>query len=168
MQTTTWLPADWQHPTRVALPTGHHLRPLRSTDVDLHLAAVLGSQERLWAMYGGVWAWPPSDLTVEQDREELAQQEAATARQESYGYGLFDAGETELLGRVTIRPGEVSWWVVDWLVGGPIEAELAVFVPAWIAAVWPLPDVRLEPGCPGPVGDIGSADGGTDAGPGHP
>ena len=177
MPTTTWLPEDWQHPTRVALPTGHHLRPLRSSDVDLHLAAVLGSQERLWAMYGGVWAWPPSDLTVERDREELACQEAATARQESFGYGLFDAGETELLGRVTIRPygaagvergAEVSWWVVDWLVGGPIEAELAVFVPAWITAAWPLPGARFQPGCPGPLRGIGSADGGTDAGPGHP
>ena len=47
-----WLPPDWQHPRRFELPTGHHLRPVRSSDVDLHMRAVLESQERLWSMYG--------------------------------------------------------------------------------------------------------------------
>jgi hypothetical protein len=139
------LPAEWQHPHRAVLPTGHHLRPLRAADVDLHLRAVLGSQERLWSLYGPLWGWPPADLGVELDREDLARQEDETARGASFGYALFDAGETELLGRVTIRPAhsrtgadDVTWWVVDWLVGGPIEAALNAFVPRWVAAEWPL------------------------------
>jgi hypothetical protein len=151
MQATTWLPEGWQHPTRVALPTGHHLRPIRATDVDLDLRAVLGSQERLWAMYGGVWGWPPADLTVELHREDLARYEAETRQGVSFRYGLFDAGETEMLGHLTIErsehddaddaeggTAEVSWWVVDWLVGGPIDAALNAFVPEWVAAEWPL------------------------------
>ena len=145
MHATTRRPTGWQHPARAVLPTGHHLRPLRATDVDLHLQAVLGSQERLWTLYGPLWGWPPADLTVELDRADLARQEDEAARGLSYGYGLFDAGETELLGRVTIHPGlrsydadDVSWWVVDWLVGGPIDAALAAFVPRWIRAEWPL------------------------------
>ena len=106
--------------------------------------AVLGSQERLWAMYGGVWGWPPADLTVELHREDLARYEAETRQGVSFRYGLFDAGETEMLGHLTIErtsptddaeggTAEVSWWVVDWLVGGPIDAALDAFVPEWIA-----------------------------------
>ena len=147
MQATTWLPDGWQHPTRAALPTGDHLRPIRATDVDLDLRAVLGSQERLWELYGGVWGWPPADLTVELHREDLARHEAETRQRKSFRYGLFDAGETEMLGRLTIEPvpdggspggAEVSWWVVDWLVGGPIDTALSAFVPEWIATEWPL------------------------------
>ena len=40
--------AGWRPPGRLELPTGHHLRPIRSSDVNLHLRAVLESQERLW------------------------------------------------------------------------------------------------------------------------
>ena len=143
--------AGWQHPTRVDLPTGHHLRPVRATDVDLHLRAVLGSQERLWALYGPLWGWPPADLTAELDREDLARQEDETRTGTSYGYALFDPGETELLGRLTIQPSrtrggadDISWWVVDWLVGGPIEAALDAFVPRWIADEWPLARPRYN------------------------
>ena len=155
MHTLTWPPAGWHHPTRAALPTGHHLRPVRAADVDLHLQAVLGSQERLWSLYGPLWGWPPADLTVELDREDLARSEEETARGISYSYALFDPGETELLGRLTVQPAhpigserrgadDVSWWVVDWLVGGPIEAALKSFVPAWIDSEWCLPRPRYN------------------------
>ncbi len=30
-----WLPEGWQHPTRVDLPTGHHLRPIHTDDTEL-------------------------------------------------------------------------------------------------------------------------------------
>ena len=140
-----WLPPEWQHPRRVELPTGHHIRPVRSSDVDLHMRAVLESQERLWSIYGLDWNWPPRNLTVEQDREELARCEADTDQHRSFTYALFDLGETELLGCVHIDPdptGEadvaVSWWVVDWLVDSPIERALDGLIPAWIAADWPL------------------------------
>ena len=49
---TTWLPADFAHPTRVEVPFGHHLRPIRAEDVDLDMIAVMGSRERLWSIYG--------------------------------------------------------------------------------------------------------------------
>jgi hypothetical protein len=144
MSTTTWLPADWQHPLRVSLATGHHLRPIRATDVDLDMQAVMGSRERLWSIYGEPWGWPPATMTAEQDREDLAHHEAEMERRESYNYALFDAGETELLGCVYIEPpqkagadAETSWWVVDRLVGGPIEAALDEFVPRWIENDWP-------------------------------
>lgn len=149
MSTTTWIPAGWEHPTRVELPTGHHLRPIRATDVDLDMQAVMGSQERLWSIYGQAWGWPPATMTAEQDRADLARHQAEIERHESFNYALFDTGETELLGCVYIDPPEkagadadVSWWVVDLLVGGPVEAALDELVPRWLHEDWPFGHVR--------------------------
>jgi hypothetical protein len=144
MEKTTWLPQGWRHPARVALGSGHHLRPIRASDVDLDMQAVLASQARLWSIYGESWGWPPATLTVEQDRQDLAHHEAEMEQGASFNYALFDTGETELLGCVYIdqpvvplSDAEISWWVVDWLVGGPIEAALDDLVPRWVAEQWP-------------------------------
>jgi hypothetical protein len=84
-------------------------------------------------------------MTAEQDREDLARHESEIEHHESFNYALFDTGETELLGCVYIDPpekvgadAEISWWVVDHLVGGPIEAALDELIPRWIRDSWPL------------------------------
>jgi hypothetical protein len=143
--TPPWLPDGWTHPLRAQLPTGHHLRPVRATDVELDLPAVLGSRERLWSIYGAAWGWPPVDLSRDQDLADLARHEAETEAHESFNYALFDAAETALLGCLYVDPperlgadAEVSWWVVDALVGSDVERALDAFVPAWIAEHWPL------------------------------
>jgi hypothetical protein len=150
MSTTTWLPDGWVHPARVPLGPTHHLRPIRATDVDLDMHAVMGSQERLWSIYGPVWGWPPATMTADQDREDLAHHEAEMQRGESFNYALLDSGETELLGCVYIEPpqkagadADVSWWVVDWLVGGQIERALDDFVPGWVTEDWPFLEPRF-------------------------
>jgi hypothetical protein len=139
-----WLPVGWAHPGRVELGTGHHLRPVRVGDVDLELAAVLGSQERLWRIFGAARGWPPATLTPDQVRADLVRQQERMERRESFRYALVDVGETELLGCVQIDPppaagadADVWWWVVDRLVCGPVESCLAETVPRWIAAQWP-------------------------------
>jgi len=144
MSTEPWLPADFEHPTHVPLATGHHLRPIRATDVDLDMPAVMGSRERLWSIYGQAWGWPPADMTAEQDREDLAHHEAEAEQHLSFNYALLDDAETELIGCVYIdpatRPGhdaEVSWWVRDEYVGSAVEAALDELVPRWVADVWP-------------------------------
>lgn len=140
-----WLPDNWRHPVRIELPTGQHLRPIRADDVDLDLPAVLGSRERLWSIYGQAWGWPPAGMTREQDRDDLAHHEDEIERHLSFNYALLDADETELLGCVYIDPtdrvgadADISWWVVDRLVGSDVEAALDELVPRWIAADWPL------------------------------
>jgi hypothetical protein len=37
---------------------------------------------------------------------------------------------------------EISWWVIDSLVGSELEAALDASVPAWIGRDWPLEDPR--------------------------
>ena len=140
----SWLPVDFAAPTRVELGD-HHLRPIHSDDTDLDMVAVLGSQERLWSIYGEAWGWPPADLTPEADRADLARHADEMTRNESFNYALFDRGETRLLGCVYIDPpervgadAEISWWVVDELVGTDVEQAFDEFVPRWIADAWPL------------------------------
>ncbi len=140
-----WLPDGWHHPTRVKLPTGHHLRPIRADDAELDMPAVMGSRERLWSIYGQAWGWPPATMTSEQDREDLQRHAEEIEAHESFNFALFDADETELIGCVYIDPpekpgadAEISWWVRDEYVGSPVEAALEELVPAWIATDWPL------------------------------
>lgn len=149
----TWLPDDFVHPEHVDLPTGHHLRPIRESDVDIDYPAVMGSRERLWARYGVAWGWPPATMTYEADKEDLKRHEVEIAAHESFNYAVLDADESELLGCVYIDPPEgdgtadavVSWWVVDDEVDTDLERALDAFVPAWLTEVWPFANVEFSP-----------------------
>ncbi len=144
-----WLPDDFEHP--LVMPVGplHHLRPIRADDVDLDMPAVMGSQPRLWSIFGAAWGWPPPTMTAEQDREDLLRHELEIAAHESFNYALFDEAETELLGCVYLDPpekagadAEVSWWIRDEYLGTGVEVELDRFVPQWLASAWPFTAVR--------------------------
>ena len=145
-----WLPEEFVHPTEVALGDGHyHLRPIRASDVELDMPAVMGSRERLWSIYGQAWGWPPAGMTAEQDRQDLARHEAEAERHEAFNYAVLDASESLLVGCVYIDPperagadAEISWWVRDEFVGSDLERELDNFVPGWIQREWPLEQPR--------------------------
>ena len=148
-----WLPGDFVHPLRVELGTGHHLRPIRESDVDLDSPAVMGSQPSLWATYGQAGGWPPAVMTFEQDRADLARHEREIDAHESFNYAVFDEGETVLLGCVYIDPPEdtpdadavVSWWLVDEMVGTPLERALDETVAQWLTEAWPFTAVHRFP-----------------------
>jgi hypothetical protein len=150
-----WLPDDFEHPERVDLPTGHHLRPIRETDVDIDYPAVMGSRDRLWAKYSEAWGWPPATMSYEADRVDLARHEAEIAAHETFNYAVLDEGETELLGCVYIDPPDarspagadamVSWWVVDAHHGGALEGALDEFVPLWLGETWGFHAVHYFP-----------------------
>jgi hypothetical protein len=84
-------------------------------------------------------------MTHDQDRADLARHAAEMAAHRSFNYALFDDAETALLGCVYIDPpekpgadAEISWWVVDWLVGTDVERAIDAAVPTWIARDWPV------------------------------
>lgn len=144
-----WLPDGFEPPARLDLPTGHHLRPIRAADLDLDYPAVMGSQERLWSIFGKAWGWPPPTMTREEDEADLARHEAEIAARESFNFAVLDQHETELLGCVYVDPpfkrgaeADVCWWVVDAEVDGPLDLLLAEAVPSWIASTWPFAHVR--------------------------
>jgi len=147
---TEWLPAGFEHPERVELPTGHHLRPIRETDTDIDYPAVMGSRDRLWATFGPAWGWPPATMTYEQDRADLARHEREAREHKSFNYAMFDADESQLLGCIYTDPPErvgsdadISWWVVDDELGGALDLVLAELVPRWINDAWPFVRPRL-------------------------
>ena len=100
----SWLPEGFEHPQRVDLATGHHLRPIRGSDVDIDYPAMMGSRERLWAKYGEAWGWPAETITYEADREDLERHAEEIKRHETFNYAVLDADETQLLGCVYIDP----------------------------------------------------------------
>jgi hypothetical protein len=145
-----WLPPGFAHPERVELATGHHLRPIRESDVVIDYPAVMGSRERLWSIFGSPWGWPPATMTLEADRADLARHEREIAAHLSFNYAVLDSAEARLFGCVYIDPAErtgadadVSWWVIDEAAGGPLEATLTEFVPHWLADAWPFAKPRI-------------------------
>ncbi|MDY7104094.1 MAG: N-acetyltransferase [Actinomycetota bacterium] len=168
----SWLPEGFEHPARLDLASGHHLRPIRADDVDIDFPAVMGSRARLWSIYGEAWGWPPATMTPEQDRDDLAYHEDEMATAGSYNYAVLDTEERHLLGCVYIDPpvhadadAVVSWWVVDDEVGGRLDAALADAVPRWLEMSWPFTTVFFgvesvdDDPEDGPEGDTGDAPG---------
>ncbi|MFS0893801.1 GNAT family N-acetyltransferase [Microbacterium sp. 179-I 3D3 NHS] len=144
----TWLPSDFLHPRLVEWRDGVHLRPIRASDVDIDMPAVMGSREMLWEMYGEAWGWPPATMTPEQDADDLQRHADEVERHESFNYAILAADESELYGCVYIDPvdadgieAEVSWWVTaeapEWL-----NRELGRRVTAWIDSAWPFTRVH--------------------------
>lgn len=150
-----WLPGDFEHPVRVDLPTGHHLRPIRADDVAIDHPAVMGSRERLWAKYGAAWGWPPTTMSYEADRADLAHHEAEIAAHETFNYAILDERETRLVGCVYIDPPDAtsppgtdavaSWWVVDVMAGTELERVLDDFVRRWLTERWRFSSVHYFP-----------------------
>jgi RimJ/RimL family protein N-acetyltransferase len=145
-----WLPEDFEHPRLELVPPGHHLRPIRASDVDLDFPAVMSSRERLWSLFGEPHGWPRGSLTYEEDLADLARHETEMDLHLSFNYAMFDADESYLAGCVYIDPpdragadADISYWVVDSLVGTPVAAALETIVPQWIAKFWPFSNPRI-------------------------
>jgi hypothetical protein len=146
----SWLPPEFEHPDQVELPTGHHLRPIRESDTPIDFPAVMGSRDRLWTIFGPPWGWPPTTMTFDQDRADLARHECEQNEHLSFNYAVLDEAESRLLGCVYIDPAErvgadadISWWVIDEAVGSPLESTLVEFVPHWVTSAWPFTSPRF-------------------------
>ena len=145
-----WLPPGFEHPERVELPTGHHARPIRESDLAIDYPAVMGSRDHLWAMFGEPWGWPPETMTVEQDRTDLAGHEREIRDHESFNYAVLDSDESRLFGCIYIDPAEkvgadadISWWVVIDDDATHLREVLPEFVPQWLAHAWPFAEPRF-------------------------
>jgi hypothetical protein len=145
-----WLPEGFEHPGLVSVPPDHHLRPIRASDVDIDYPAVMASRERLWSLFGEPHGWPHESLTYEEDLADLVRHEAEMDDRLSFNYALLDDNESYLAGCVYIDPPEragadadISYWVVDSLVGTPAAASLERVVPRWIGESWPFTNPRI-------------------------
>jgi hypothetical protein len=150
--TTPWLPPTFAHPLRVEISPDVHIRPISPDDLDIDMPAVMGNQQMLWDKYGDAWGWPPTTMSAEEDRTELARHADEMVLHESFNYAILSSDEASLWGCIYIDPAElgaglgapaadVSWWVVAQAPQG-LDAALLEFVPTWLAAAWPFESVR--------------------------
>jgi len=157
--TIPWLPPAFVHPLKVEVTPDVHLRPISPDDTEIDMPAVMDNQQMLWDKYGEEWGWPPTDMTAEEDRKDLARHADEMVTHESFNYAILPTDESRLLGCIYIDPVEdgaelaepaadVSWWVVPGAPAGLAEA-LVDFVPAWLARDWPFQSVRY------PFGELG-------------
>ncbi|GIG53325.1 hypothetical protein [Demequina activiva] len=157
--TTHWLPGDFEHPLRVDVVAGIHLRPISPDDLAIDMPAVMGNQPMLWAKYGDAWGWPPEDMSAEADREDLARHAREMVTHESFNYAILPADESALYGCIYIDPAEpavgpggpvadVSFWVTADAPAG-LGDTVREYVPAWLAREWPFQTVRY------PFGELG-------------
>ena len=110
----------------------------------------MGSQPRLFEIFGPAWGWPPATMTREQDLDDLVRHADEMVRHESFNYAIFDRDETALLGCIYVDPpAKVGRRRRDLVVGrrrrGGRRARggAAREVPAWIAGVWPFDAPRF-------------------------
>jgi len=156
---SSWLQDGFEHPLRVSVIPGVHVRPISPDDTAIDMVAVMGNQAALFERYGEAWGWPPADMTAEEDREDLARHAREMVTHESFNYAIMPGDESAVFGCIYIDPPEldaevnplvadVSWWVVGDAPAGVADA-VAGFVPGWLERDWPFEAVRY------PFGEAG-------------
>ena len=108
----------------------------------------MSSAERLRERFP-YWGWPDPGMTIKDDLIDLGWHQKEAMLRRSFNYAVMAPDESRLLGCVYVDPpekpgadAEISWWVVDDLVGTEVEAALDALVPRWIADSWPLQQPR--------------------------
>jgi len=126
------------------------LRPITARDVVRDYDAVMTNRMHLWSLFGAGWRWPPADLTLEQDRIDLAWHEKQAQRRRSFNYAIVEPVEGRLLGCFYIDPpgkrgfdAEAYYWVRRDGVPPGLEDEIATAVRGWLKEAWPVSQVAF-------------------------
>ncbi|GAA2795160.1 hypothetical protein GCM10010441_20540 [Kitasatospora paracochleata] len=147
-----FVPLDFQVPERLDCD-GYTLRPITIHDLAQDHALVTDTREELWAQFGDSWAWPPKDLTLEQDLIQLAWHQQEFTRRTSFAYAVETPADGRLLGCVYLDPATDPGHPVElthWTRGGrdtPLDRHLATTLHHWLTTRWPWP-THTRPGRP--------------------
>lgn len=126
------------------------LRPITAHDAVEDHEAVMANRMHLWSLFGAGWRWPPADLTLEQDRIDLAWHEEQARLRRSFNYAIVEPGEGRLLGCFYIDPpakcgfdAQAYHWVRRDGVPPGLEDDVDASVRAWLKEAWPFPRVAF-------------------------
>lgn len=124
------------------------LRILKVTDVVKDYEAVMTSIDHLQGLFGPRSAWPPEDLTFEQDLIDLGWHQKEFQMRSSFAYTVMNPDESQCLGCVYIFPptksnfdAEVYLWVRKSACDQGLDPILYETVKKWIAEKWPFKKV---------------------------
>jgi len=125
-----------------------HIRPLTVADAERDYDAVTESRERIRGTFGPGHGWPPADLTLEQNRIDVAWHEKEFQRRDAFTYAAVDPEETVELGCVYVQPTRVPEYetaVYVWIAKRAVDRRLAgaieTAIRTWIAETWPFQSV---------------------------
>lgn len=144
-------------PASVAVPTGFEterfrVRPLTLDDAAIDYEAVTTSRERIGDTFGPDHEWPPADLTLEQNRVDVAWHQKEHQRRDAFTYAVLTPDESVELGCLYVQPtvvpdveAAVYYWTATASVERGLAASIATELRAWLAESWPL-DSLAYPG----------------------
>jgi RimJ/RimL family protein N-acetyltransferase len=139
----TFLPAQFEVPTLLETEL-FRIRPITIHDVVKDYDAVMTNRERLWALFGDVWGWPPEDLTLEQDLIDLGWHQKEFQVRSSFTYAAMSPDEQRLLGCIYVDPpkkvgfdAEVYFWARAEVPNTGQENKLLEVVRRWVSEEWP-------------------------------
>jgi len=141
-ETPDLLPPDVDVPARVDTDV-FVIRPLTIDDVERDYEAVMSSRERLRGTFGPNDEWPTADLTIEQDRIDVAWHEKEFQRRDAFTYAVVGDDGVQL-GCVYVQPTRVPgydaavyYWVAESGIERGLGEVIAERVRRWIEAEWP-------------------------------
>jgi len=150
-ETPDLLPEGVDVPSRVEADA-YVIRPLTIDDVKRDYEAVMSSRERLQGTFGPDDQWPTADLTLEQDRIDVAWHHKEFQRRDAFTYAVVDVDDSVQLGCVYVQPTTVTgydaavyYWVADAGVERGLTEDIVASVRAWVETEWPF-DAVAYPG----------------------
>lgn len=123
------------------------IRPLTVSDVDIDYEAVMDSRERIEGTFGPDDDWPSADLTLDQDRIDLAWHQKEFQRRDAFTYAVVNTDDTVEFGCLYVQPTEaeydaaVYFWVSDAAVDRGLDGEIESHIREWISESWPFLEV---------------------------
>ena len=128
-----------------------HLRALSVDDVVQDYEAVMTSREHLWLRFGEIWAWPNTDLLLEQNLIDLARHQSEFQQRTAFAYSVLSPDYARVLGCVYIYPAitdaveaNVWFWARQSEIASKLEQHIETFLIAWLSNRWPFGTVTLN------------------------
>lgn len=146
-ETRDLVPSAFDPPERVDCGS-FVLRPLRIADAERDYETVMANRERLRGVFGPAHEWPPADLTLEQNRIDVAWHQKEFQRRDAFTYAVLDPDDTVAFGCVYIQPTSVSaydaavyFWISDSALEEGVDDDIERRVRRWVRDRWPFESV---------------------------
>jgi len=128
------------------------IRPLEVTDAKADYEAVMESRDRIKNTFGPNHPWPPTDLTLEQNRIDLAWHQKEHQRRDSFTYTIYDPDTETELGCLYIQPTQIDdydaavyFWTSMTANQRDLVDQITACIRRWVSEDWPLEKV-IYPG----------------------
>lgn len=128
------------------------IRPIKLTDAKVDYTAVMESRDQISNTFGLDHPWPPADLTLEQNRVDLAWHQKEHQRRDAFTYTVYDTDTNTELGCLYIQPTRVSnyeagiyFWTSAVAGRRNLTANISETIRQWISDDWPF-DKIVYPG----------------------